>query len=105
MIWTILTVSAVVSSLRLLPFVFAESLRKSRVANLLAIKLPACIIFLQIVYCLANRPFLVYPYGIPELAGIATVIALHVAFRNLLLSIVGGFTIFEVLFLTLSVEV
>jgi len=49
------------------------------------------------VYCLKEVSILQYPYGIPELLGIAFVAVLHLWKRNSLLSIGAGTVFYMVL--------
>ena len=50
-----------------------------------------------IVYCLKDTTFLSGSHGLPELAGILVTAALHLKFRQMLLSIGGGTAVYMVL--------
>lgn len=52
--------------------------------------LPMAIMFCLIVYCLRDTAFFLYPYGIPQLLGVAFVVILHIWKRNNMISIIGG---------------
>ena len=59
--------------------------------------LPPAIIGMLVVYCLKSASVLAYPYGLPELIACATVIAIHVWKRNILLSIGAGTVLYMLL--------
>ena len=56
----------------------------------LEVYLPSSIMLILAIYTLKEISFLIYPYGIPEITGILSVIILHILYRNTLLSIVLG---------------
>ena len=59
--------------------------------------LPMAIMLCLIVYCVRNTSFFQYPYGLPELLGIGSVVLLHVWKRNNMISIIGGTLLYMVL--------
>ena len=59
--------------------------------------LPPAIIGMLVIYCLKDVSFLSAPFGIPELVGAASVVALQVWKRNSLISILAGTLIYMVL--------
>ena len=59
--------------------------------------LPAAVFGMLIVYCLKDTTFLSGTHGLPELAGILVTAALHLKFRQMLLSIAGGTAVYMVL--------
>ena len=95
----IIAVAAVCTFLtRALPFMIfnnAEALPKKIVY--LGKVLPMAIMLCLIVYCVRNTAFLHYPYGLPELLGIAGVVVLHLWKRNNMISIIGGTLLYMVL--------
>ena len=95
----IIAVAAVCTFLtRALPFMIfknAEALPKKIVY--LGKVLPMAIMLCRIVYCVRNTAFLQYPYGLPELLGIAGVVVLHLWKRNNMISIIGGTLLYMVL--------
>ena len=95
----IIAVAAVCTFLtRALPFMIfknAEALPKKIVY--LGKVLPMAIMLCLIVYCVRNTAFLQYPYGLPELLGIAAVVVLHLWKRNNMISIIGGTLLYMVL--------
>ena len=89
----IIAVAAVCTFLtRALPFmIFKNAEALPRKIVYLAIML--CLI----VYCVRNTSFFQYPYGLPELLGIGSVVLLHVWKRNNMISIIGGTLLYMVL--------
>ena len=86
---------------RFLPFLlFGGKKQPPRVITYLGKVLPCAIMGMLVVYCLKDVHPLAYPYGIPELLGIALVAVLHVWKRNSLLSIGAG-TVFYMLLVQL----
>ena len=90
----IIAVAAVCTFLtRALPFMIFKN----------AEALPRKIVYLgnvlpmAIVYCVRNTSFFQYPYGLPELLGIGSVVLLHVWKRNNMISIIGGTLLYMVL--------
>ena len=59
--------------------------------------LPPAIIGMLVIYCLKDISLLTAPFGIPELVGAVSVVALQVWKRNSLLSILAGTVIYMVL--------
>ena len=59
--------------------------------------LPPAIIGMLVIYCLKDVSFLSAPFGIPELVGAASGVALQVWKRNSLISILAGTLIYMVL--------
>ena len=86
---------------RFLPFLlFGGKKQPPKVITYLGKVLPCAIMGMLVVYCLKDVRPLAYPYGIPELLGIALVALLHVWKRNSLLSIGAG-TVFYMLLVQL----
>ena len=86
---------------RFLPFLlFGGKKQPPKVITYLGKVLPCAIMGMLVVYCLKDVHPLAYPYGIPELLGIALVALLHVWKRNSLLSIGAG-TVFYMLLVQL----
>ncbi len=97
----VITVAAVVlgtMTTRFLPFIlFPEGRKTPAYIQYLGKVLPFAVIGLLVVYCLKDVSFLIAPFGIPELLGIAVTAALHLWKRNMLISIAGGTVIYMVL--------
>lgn len=83
--------AAVTIALRFLPFViFSGSRETPKIVTYLGKYLPYAIMAMLCVYCLKSVSVIAYPFGIPELIGVAAVVLLHIWKRNTLLSIAGG---------------
>ena len=83
---------------RFLPFLlFPAGKETPKYVEYLGKALPYATIGLLVVYCLKGITPLSYPYGLPELLAVLTVVALHVWKGNSLLSIGAGTGIYMVL--------
>ena len=83
---------------RALPFILLpESKETPKLVLYIGRLLPAASMGLLIVYCLRDVTFTAFPFGIPELLGIAVVAILHKWKGNVLLSIFGGTIFYMVL--------
>ena len=93
----LVAVMAVVTILlRFLPFLVFRNETPPYVSYLGKV-LPPAIIGMLVIYCLKDISLLTAPFGIPELAGAVSVVALQVWKRNSLLSILAGTVIYMVL--------
>ena len=78
-------------ALRVAPFaLFRGGRQMPSAVRRLAMKLPAAIIAVLVVYCLKALPDSSLPTSAATLASVAAVVALHLWKRNTLLSIAGG---------------
>ena len=94
----IAVMALVTMTTRFLPFlVFGEKRNTPELVTYLGKVLPCAIMGMLVVYCLKEVSILQYPYGIPELLGIALVAVLHLWKRNSLLSIGAGTVFYMVL--------
>ena len=76
---------------RFAPFIFLKSKGQTPpYLEYLGKALPPAVFGMLVVYCLKSISFVSYPFGIPELIGIALVLLLHLAFRKMLVSVIGG---------------
>lgn len=83
---------------RFLPFiVFKSDEATPKFLTYLGKALPPAVFGMLVVYCLKGIAPLSYPYGAPELVGVASVVVLHLLFRKMLLSIVGGTAVYMLL--------
>jgi branched-subunit amino acid transport protein AzlD len=90
--------AVVTALLRFLPFlVFPAGRKRPRIITYLGAVLPYGVMAMLVVYCLKNVSLLTYPYGLPELLAVASVVGLHLWRKNTLLSIFGGTAIYMVL--------
>lgn len=88
---TILVIAAVTAALRFIPFiVFSGDKQTPEIISYLGKVLPYSIMAMLVVYCLKSVNLLSFPFGIPELIGVAAVVLLHIWKRNTLISIAGG---------------
>ena len=88
---TVLVIAAVTAALRFIPFiVFAGGKQTPEIISYLGKVLPYSIMAMLVVYCLKSVNLLSFPFGIPELIGVAAVVLLHIWKRNTLISIAGG---------------
>ena len=93
----IVVMSAVTIFLRFLPFWMFANRKTPEVIVYLGQVLPYAIMGMLVVFCLKNVSFVAFPFGIPEMIASCTVVVLHVAKRNTLLSILGGTMVYMVL--------
>lgn len=91
---TLLIIFAVAGTIfltRSIPFLFFPKGKEiPPIIRYLGKALPPAVIGMLVVYCLKDVNVRSYPCGLPELAAVAAVIALHVWKRNNLLSIGVG---------------
>ena len=97
----ILTVGAVVlgtMATRFLPFLlFPASKPTPRYVQYLGRVLPYAVMGLLLIYCLKEVRVTAWPYGIPELIGLAVTAALQLWRKNMLLSIAAGTVLYMAL--------
>ena len=83
---------------RAVPFVLFGGKRKiPLIIDYLGKYLPPAIIAILVIYCIKDIQITGHTHGIPELIGIATVAALHMWKKNVLLSIGVGTVLYMVL--------
>ena len=83
---------------RALPFLLlSEKKPTPPLVRYLGNVLPAAVFGMLVVYCLKDTAFLSDTHGLPEIAGIIVTAALHLKFRQMLLSIGAGTAIYMVL--------
>ena len=76
---------------RFLPFLIFRSDRPTpSYVQYLGRVLPAAIFSMLVVYCLKDVSLLSGSHGLPELIALALVVALHICFRKMLVSIAAG---------------
>lgn len=93
---TIFIIAAATILTRFLPFIIFKNNRPQFV-EYLAKFLPATMFGMLVVYCLKDISFFSGSHGIPEVAAVIAVIALHLYKRNVLLSVLGGTVCYMVL--------
>ncbi len=83
---------------RLIPFLFFPPEKEiPPMIQYLGRALPPAVIGMLLVYCLKGVSLAAFPFGVPEMAALAVVIALHVWKRNNLLSIGVGTVLYMLL--------
>lgn len=83
---------------RFLPFAIFKSNRPTpKFLTYLGRVLPPAVFGMLVVYCLKGVSFISPSYGIPELIGVLVTVLLHLSFRKMLLSIVGGTSVYILL--------
>ncbi|MDR1976119.1 MAG: AzlD domain-containing protein [Campylobacteraceae bacterium] len=82
---------------RVLPFLLFDKKQKpSKTIELFEKHMPLMIMVVLVFYAIKDTAFSQYPYGISEIAGIATAIGLHLGFKNALFSIIGATAVYMV---------
>ena len=97
-ILAIMTVSLGIIIVRFLPFiVFRDDKHIPEIVRYFTKILPTAIIPMLIIYSLKETKILKYPYGVPEIIGIISVVILQKIFSNAFLSIIGSTVIYMLL--------
>ncbi|NTW05235.1 MAG: branched-chain amino acid transporter AzlD [Peptococcaceae bacterium] len=87
----VLVVAAVTFFTRIMPFLFFDSNKNAPGSVIYLGKIvPPAIMAMLLIYSLRNVAPLKYPYGLPELIALSTVILLHLWKKNNLVSILSG---------------
>ena len=83
---------------RFLPFIIFRSDKPTPAfLSYLGKALPPAVFGMLVVYCLKSLSLLAFPFGIPEIIGVISVVVLHLVFRKMLVSIAGGTVIYMIL--------
>lgn len=90
MIALLAMMAAISASMRLLPFVFSKWLSRWSLLEKLGATITLPISILLVAHLLEETSFASYPFGIPEVAGLAVVTLTQVSFRNVLISMGAG---------------
>lgn len=72
---------------RVIPFLLFRSREPSPLIKYIELNMPVMIMVILVFYALKDVKWENYPYGLPELLGVGIAIALHLKFKNALLSI------------------
>ena len=76
---------------RFLPFIlFPQKRETPKYVRYVGNVLPPAVFAMLVVYCFKDTVVLSYPYALPELISLISVISLHLWKRNMLISIAGG---------------
>lgn len=79
---------------RSIPFIFYRYIQNNETLAFIRVFLPAGIMLVLTIYTLKDVSLTSFPYGLSEMIAVATVIFLHVTWRNALLSIAMGTIVF-----------
>ena len=91
----ILIVAAVTFATRLAPFIFFRKNKKTPpYIQYIGTYLPHAIMAMLVIYSLRHISPGTFPFGIPELLGVLTVLGLHLWKRSTLLSITSGTVVY-----------
>ena len=83
---------------RFLPFlVFSSDKPTPKFLTYLGKALPPAVFGMLVVYCLKGMNFVGIEGFLPDTLGVIATVALHLAFRKMLLSIVGGTAVYMLL--------
>ena len=93
-IFGILVASLATYATRKLPFLIFDKKKPSPLIIHIETYMPQMIMVILIFYAIRNVEFGEYPYGISEIVGIIVAGAIHLKFRNSLLSIVIATTLY-----------
>ena len=95
---TILMISLGTLSMRFLPFlIFPAGKPTPKYIQYLGKVLPGAVFGMLVVYCLKNVSVTSFPFGIPELIGIAVTAALHLWKKQMILSMGAGTIVYMLL--------
>lgn len=87
---TVAILALATSLTRFVPFVLFRGSRIPRYIHYLSQVLPPAVFGMLVVYCMKDVDFSAGSHGIPELAGVALTVGLHLRWRRMLVSIMGG---------------
>lgn len=95
---TILTMAIGVALMRAFPFILFPAGRQTPpYINYISIVLPCATMGMLVIYCLRDVNPLSWPFGIPELIGIAIVVGMQLWRNSVLISIVAGTAVYMIL--------
>lgn len=87
---TVAILALATSLTRFVPFVLFRGSHTPRYIHYLSQVLPPAVFGMLVVYCMKDVDFAAGSHGIPELMGVAVTVALHLRWRRMLVSIMGG---------------
>ena len=95
---TILMISLGTMSMRFLPFlIFPAGKPTPKYIQSLGKVLPGAVFGMLVIYCLKNVTVTAFPFGIPELIGIAVTAVLHLWKKQMILSMGAGTIVYMLL--------
>lgn len=87
LIGAIIVASIATYTTRIIPFLLFRTREPSPLVKYVELNMPLMIMVILVFYALKDVTWEIYPYGIAEIIGVIVAIALHVKFKNALLSI------------------
>lgn len=82
---------------RVFPFAFYKNRKVPRMLELIEKNIPPAIMVILVFFSVKDAAYAAWPYGIPEAAGILTVVILHLWRRNAMISIAAGTACYMIL--------
>jgi len=82
---------------RIIPFLLFRTREPSPLIKYIELNMPLMIMVILVFYALKDVKWESYPYGLAEIIGVSVAIALHVKFKNALLSIFTATLVYMVL--------
>ena len=89
--------AVVIFCTRLFPFALFSRKDPPAIIRFIEKYIPSMIMAILVVYCFKDIQFGTSPYGMPYYIALAVTIALHLLFKNPMISIFGGTALFMVL--------
>ncbi|AFL68877.1 branched-chain amino acid transporter permease [Sulfurospirillum barnesii] len=86
-IGSIIVASLATYATRIIPFLLFRTREPSPLVKYIERNMPLMIMVILVFYALKDVKWEIYPYGLAEMIGVSVAIALHVSFKNALLSI------------------
>ena len=87
LIGAIIVATVATYTTRIIPFLLFRNREPSPLIRYIELNMPVMIMVILVFYALKDVKWEVYPYGLAEIIGVGIAIALHVKFKNALLSI------------------
>lgn len=97
MIILLVMMTGISFGMRFIPFLISDRFQKIPLIEKLSSTLPTCILLILVAHTLEGTKISHFPFGIPELSGLITVVLIQIAFRNILASMFAGMIIHQVL--------
>ena len=82
---------------RIIPFLLFRTREPSPLIKYIELNMPLMIMVILVFYALKDVKWENYPYGLAEIIGVSVAIALHVKFKNALLSIFSATLVYMIL--------
>lgn len=82
---------------RLLPFLLAKPLQKSKAFSVMQSTLPSCIMILLCVHTFREGGGFMYPEVLFRLAGVSVVVLAHFLWRKSIVSMLSGFFVYQLI--------